>query len=100
MGEEIKRVYRSADQWRELVGRHAGSGKSVVEFCDAEGINTSMFYRWRREVAGSSRSARGKPSSAAEPFVDLGALKNSGAEGRWEVRVDFGGGVILHLVRG
>jgi hypothetical protein len=35
-----------------------------------------------------------KPSSG---FVDLGALSTS--TGKFEVRLDLGGGVLLHLVR-
>jgi transposase-like protein len=97
----MRKVRRSAEQWRELFTRQAGSGKSVEAFCEAEGVNTSLFYRWRRQLQGrSSPPARNKPSPAAGPFIDLGAVKGTGAEGRCEVRVDFGGGVIFSLVRG
>jgi len=35
----------------------------------------------------------------APGFIDLGALGAPAAQ-RWEVRLDLGGGIILHLVRG
>jgi hypothetical protein len=38
------------------------------------------------------------PVEAAEPFIDLGDLRTGGQ--RLEVRLDFGGGLVLSIARG
>jgi len=37
--------------WRRRVGRFGRSGLTVVRFCDAEGVSTASFYRWRTRLA-------------------------------------------------
>jgi hypothetical protein len=38
------------------------------------------------------------PASSSAGFVDLGSLKDSGS--KLEMRLDLGGGVLVHVVRG
>jgi len=45
------------DYWRELVRRWKESGRSVREFCRAEGLRESAFFFWRRRLGGCSGSA-------------------------------------------
>lgn len=91
------------ESWRELVGRQAESGLSVQAFCRREGLNAWTFYGWRSRL-GAGAAAEGPPASGSrggEPtagFIDLGALP-SGAS-RCEIRLDLGGGVVLHVMRG
>jgi len=93
---------RSEQAWRELVARQVQSGLSVQAFCQREGINACSLYGWRSRLrAGGaseepavSRPARAEPTAE---FIDLGALGPS--RSRCEVRLDLGGGVMLHLVR-
>src|SRR4051794_12823549 len=100
MSDGTKRVYRNAEQWKELAAKQAGSGLSVEQFCEAEGINPGVFYTWRRRLEGPGRVTRKKPSQMAEPFIDLGAVQGASAEGRCEVRVQLGGGMVVSVVRG
>jgi hypothetical protein len=99
--QQIKRGRRGTEGWGEVVARFAQSGLTVRAFCDREGFSTASLYRWRAILSGGQdrvrpvKSARmGKPSSG---FVELGALSTS--SGHFEVRLDLGGGVLLHLVR-
>lgn len=96
---------RDAEQWQALIGRQAGSGLSVADFCRRESISTASFYRWRRLLGGGL--GRATPREPTSDFVDLGLLnpgseegEASGPAGRLELRLDLGGGVVLHLVRG
>lgn len=100
---KLKRVRRGAAEWRELIARQEASGVTVAEFCRHQGIHAGLFRRWRStlersgaHVVAATGSARGTKSRA--PFIDLGAL-GSGAS-RFDVRLEFGDGVVLHLVRG
>ena len=101
--EQHKRQRPSTEMRRAIMARFAESGLSVDTFCQRESISTSSFYRWRpllgdsspREVAThSSLNAVGR----AAAFVDLGTLHRPHAP--LELRLDLGGGVLLHLVRG
>ena len=104
--EKIGRERRSESTWREIVERQGQSGLSVQAFCDREGIRAVSFYGWRsrlrREVQGKGAPQRAARKAQLEKapgeFIDLGALSSS--RSRFEVRLDLGGGVLLHLVRG
>jgi len=57
-------------QWRERLKRHSESGLTVETFCQQEGVSTSMFYRWQRQL--QSRS------STATTAQKIGTAKNAG----------------------
>jgi hypothetical protein len=102
MGQS-KRIRRSAAVWRGLFSRQSSSGLSVGQFCAREGINASLFRRWRLTLKDSEPErrelARARPlGQASAPFIDLGDLRSSAP--RFEVRLDFGSGVILSIARG
>jgi transposase-like protein len=106
----VKRVRRSEGEWRGLFARQSSSGLRVSEFCRREGINAGLFRRWRTALARSRRRSevRSRARSpavsappaapATAPFIDLGAVGNGG--GRCEVRLEFGDGLVLSVVRG
>lgn len=105
--EKIGRQRRSESAWRELVERHAQSGLTVSEFCEREGIKSASLYGWRSRLR---EGLQGEPSAVSAPrrtrstesppagFIDLGSL-GSGVS-RFEIRLELGHGVALHLVRG
>ena len=104
--EKIGRERRSESAWREIVERQGQSGLSVKAFCEREGIKAVSLYGWRsrlhRGLQNKSAPARAPRKVRLEKptgeFIDLGALSES--RSRFEVRLDLGGGVLLHLVRG
>ena len=101
--EQVKRQRPSAEMRRAIMARFAKSGLAVDAFCRRESISASSFYRWRSLIGGSSARdvVIGSPSStvgAAAEFVELGTLHAS--HGPLELRLELGGGVWLHLVRG
>ena len=104
--EKIGRERRSESAWREIAERQGQSGLSVKAFCEREGIKAASLYGWRsrlqRGLQNNSAPARARRKVRLEKptgeFIDLGALSES--RSRFEVRLDLGGGVLLHLVRG
>jgi transposase-like protein len=105
--EKIGRQRRSEGAWREIVERQRQSGLTVPEFCEREGIKAASFYGWRSRLREGSQSPPDSGSIPKKPkateglpsgFIDLGSLGTSGS--RFEVRLELGGGVLLHLVRG
>jgi hypothetical protein len=94
---------RSAQAWREAAARFGQSGLTEEEFCEREGLGLKLFHRWRgKRSSAALRAVVDKPARVAPSptagFVDLGSLKNGGS--RLEMRLDLGGGVLLHVVRG
>ena len=93
---------RSAQAWREVVARFGHSGLTEGAFCEREGLGVKLFHRWRFKRGNAPlRPAADKVaqgSGARAQFVELGSLKDGGA--RLEMRLDLGGGVLLHVVRG
>jgi hypothetical protein len=86
--EHVKRIRRSAAMWRELFSRQASSGLSVPEFCRREGINASLFWRWRSSLKASGKvirvPTRDEPAAEAPvKFIDLGGIGSGGP--RFEV---------------
>ena len=104
--EKIGRKRRSESTWREIVERQGQSGLSVKAFCEREGIKVAGFYVWcsrlQQEAQDKDAPTRAPRKARLEKptgeFIDLGALSLS--RSRFEVRLDLGGGVLLHLVRG
>jgi transposase-like protein len=88
------------DAWREVVERYESSGQSVSEFCKREGLCVSSFKRWRPRVGEDLQEQVVPPAIAAGEFVDLGTIPRSGDAARFEVRLDLGAGMTLHIVRG
>src|SRR5215472_3887082 len=100
--DQIVRQRRSESAWQEIVARQEQSGLTVQEFCEREGLKAASLYGWRlrlrREPAGKSASPpisrrRARAEKVSGGFIDLGAIDSS--RGRFEVRLDLGGGVLL-----
>ena len=103
---------RTRSQWSQVVGDFSDSGLSVSQYCEQIGISEASFYRWRSLLAGEpvvhARKSIRRVSPPAEGFVDLGPLEqvpvNSPADvspdARINVRLEFGGGVVLTVSRG
>ncbi|MDQ5961007.1 MAG: putative transposase [Pseudomonadota bacterium] len=97
--------------WREVLRRFDAQSATVGDFCRCEGVSQSSFQRWRSrlaarpsgDVADVSRKKLCEPLQVgAGGFVDLGALAPGGVSSatRLDVKLDLGGGLTLHLVRG
>jgi len=100
--ETARRRRRGAAGWRGVLDRFEASGLTAVAFSEREGISCKSLYRWRSLLARTPdqavvRKAVGAPHTAAG-FVDLGTLGREGS--RVELRLDLGGGVVLHVSRG
>ena len=102
--EQTRRQRRDASAWRALVSGFEQSGLSVAQFCEQHDIGAASFYHWRSRLS-SPRTTRKRlllatPVATAQRngFLDLGPLGSSSS--RMEVRLDLGGGIVVHLTRG
>ncbi len=100
----IRRQRRSSEGWRALLTRFACSGQTVVAFCQNESVSPASFYRWRSLLSAAASAVDVPVTSALPPtpsgFVDLGPLITSPSSSpSFELHLDLGGGLMLHLVR-
>lgn len=101
--ERIRRRHRGSAAWGELLRRHEASGETVSAFCRREGLSVNSFRRWQAclGTAASAAVVKAVPKAMAAPaFFEMGALGASvpGAA-PFDLRLDLGGGMTLHLVR-
>jgi hypothetical protein len=86
-----------------LVSGFEQSGLSVSQFCEQHGIGAASFYHWRSRLSPPRTTRKRQPPAvpiAPAPrsdFLDLGPLGPSAS--RMEVRLDLGGGIVVHLSR-
>jgi len=95
--------HRSIEARRSLVEGFGGSGLSVEAYCARESIKVSSFLRWRRQLVGAPDVSRTALPAVGErdgapTFVDLGTLSDGGS--RFDLRLNLGRGVVLHLTCG
>ena len=99
-------------QWQDRIQRQSVSDQSVRAFCGTEGVSIPTFYWWRSRLATPKvklgADALIKPSAA---FIDLGSVRKPTVEraleplpcssnlDRFEIRLELGEGVVLHLAR-
>lgn len=101
--QAYQKIQRSKDEWRALLDRYRCSGLRISAFCRQEKISPASFYRWRNTLAGDdiepSTGTHAHSSQNSAGFIDLGSLTPSFAGNRLDIRLELGGGVVLHLVR-
>ena len=103
----VKRRRLSVQAWREVLRRFDAGGEAVNTFCEREGLSASSLHRWRSRLKAAVTSGaapaehKATPEQAVAQFVDLGALGGTSmVAGRLDLKLDLGGGLTLHLVRG
>ncbi len=95
--------------WRNRLARYAASKQTVEAFCRREAVPVGTFYGWRarlraRDVDGA-QAPQTAPALLPSPFIELGAVNSPAASEAnpaptgIEVRIELGGGVVLHIVR-
>jgi putative transposase len=98
--EKTKQRRFNAKAWRALLARFEQSGLTAVAFCEREGVSSKSFHRWRTRLGAAGKAptrTAARKASLAPGFIDLGAVR--GGSSRLDLRLDLGGGVLLHLVR-
>lgn len=97
----VQRQRRSSEGWRAVLARFASSGQTVTAFCRSEAISPASFYRWRSLLGAAAGHVPMASALALAPtgFVDLGPLAASASSPSFELHLDLGDGLMLHLVR-
>lgn len=93
-------IRRNLVERRALLSRFEGSGLGITAYCRRERIRAASFYRWQREAVGAVDRAAAADGEGTSAFVDLGALSmQASTTARFDLMLDLGDGLVLHLVR-
>ena len=103
MQETVGKKSRKEVEWEQRLARFAACGQQIKLFCQAESVSAATFYRWRKQLADTGAAA------PAAGFINVGVLpparkvptmtQDAPPGAALEVRLDFGHGLVLHIVR-
>jgi len=96
--QQGKWTRRSREAWQALLNRFDAQHDSVSAFCARESISEASYYRWRGLLPVGVHEPANQPCPSA--FLDLGHISASQPGPRLDLKLDLGGGLVLHLVRG
>ena len=96
---------QKAALWRECMAQHRASGQTIAAYCQEHRLCKSTFSYWRHRL--------GEVRAAAKPagFIEVGSVKAAGPvtlteaqrmahpPSGIEIRLELGGGVVLHIRR-
>ena len=99
--------------WRNRLARFAASKLTVAAFYRREAVPVGTFYGWQARLRVHDANAGVVPRTALalspSPFLDLGPVNSLAssaaspsrhhARTRLDIRLDLGGGVVLHIAR-
>jgi len=72
MSKSSKRSTERRQFWQMAIETHRESGLSVRRFCENEGLNSTLFYSWRKRLCQDNASPRPQTKASAnvpEPAV-------------------------------
>ena len=93
-----RRIWRSAEQWRELFCEFAQSGQTRERFCAERNVKLSTFSRWRKRLRDDSHAVAANTEDSM--FVELASQTRKPSGVSWDVELELGGGVVLRLRQG
>ena len=119
MGKRVSATIGSQREtaWRNRLARFTASKLTVVAFCRREAVPVGTFYGWQARLRAREADAGPVPKTALAllpaPFLDLGSVNrlasSAASPGRdhapnparttLDIRLDLGGGVVLHIAR-
>ena len=80
-------------EWQEKIMECRSSGMSVKQWCEGQGVTTTTYYRWEREIFGRLEK-KGKETQAlavSRPeFVEAPVVKPCGLPGQTIMRLRMG----------
>ncbi|OED38235.1 hypothetical protein AB833_20500 [Chromatiales bacterium (ex Bugula neritina AB1)] len=93
-----RRVRRSRDEWQQLITEYESENLTQKEFCAKHNLGSVSFSKWYHRLK----------STQGNDFVALPAIGTEKAENvsgvtqpcnHFEVRLELGDGLVLHLSR-
>ena len=105
---------RFESEWQDRLTRYSTSGQTVRAFCQSESISMGTFYHWQARLRqrGFILSKPRLRRPGAGTFIEVGAIAKANLvapptvpdnpieqAGGFDIKLELGGGVVLHLVK-
>jgi hypothetical protein len=90
----------AAERWRGLLGRQAGSGLSVAEFCRRQDVSQPSFYQWRKRLRGERPGGFERPPAQGDGPMPAGNFLPLSVVGAAGVEVELPCGALIHIPLG
>ena len=102
---QAARIFRSAEQWRDIINQQAHSQSTIADFCSQQGVSVSGFYLWRRKLADEVLVENHNHSAASVPFIefDMASLTDDAScvatstQANWAVELQIGPHLTLRV---
>ena len=99
--------------WRNRLARFAVSKLTVEAFCLGEAVSVASFYLWRTRLRSDRGHVRQASRSIPAPFINVGSITGRAISttasldthvahrepAAINIRLDLGGGMVLHIAR-
>ena len=82
----LVKIYRTKEQWRELMERYRKSDLTQADFCEREGLSLTSFHKWRDKLQATA--------SLKDSFIELSSRP---ADVSWRVELELAGGLKVRL---
>ncbi len=92
-----RRVRRTRDQWQQIIGEYENAKLTQKEFCAKNNLGSVSFSKWYHRLRQNQDTgfvALVAPDALPSKQAPI-AMKTSG----FEVRLELGDGLVLHLSR-
>ncbi len=83
--------------WRRRLRQQPGSGLTIHQFCEREGISTAAFHSWKRRLALGTTSSTTSGASAFVPVIVPPAPQSQPLGSADLVTIQLANGGRIHL---
>jgi transposase-like protein len=70
---------RDRQFWQKIIENWQNSGKSIRKFCEAEGLQESTFYNWRKKLTDGQSQVNEQVLKKPSAFIKVALPKNEHA---------------------
>jgi transposase-like protein len=93
----MNRSGTAREKWTRIIHEQQASGETVAAFCAGRGIAESLFYPWKRRLAGRGGVRPGPPPLRAFVEAKIDQVEAVGGAG---VAIELGRGRRVTVARG
>ncbi len=96
-----KSIRRSRAQWEVIIARYKSGRLTQGDFCQQEGLTTSVFYKWLRLISMPAESEI-PPIAKMDQFIEIDvpestAIQTCATPALWDMELTLGNGIMLRV---
>lgn len=96
--DQDRRVRRTRDQWQQIISEYESGSLSKKQFCAKHNLGSVSFSKWYHRLKKTEDTGF-VPLLAPTTLTSQPTADSTMKTGRFEARLEFGDGLVLHLSR-